>query len=59
MNLFENVCKKNMLILFAISEIINFVNYKVLCVWPNAFLLNAKRKTIYKFGKFLVKVQFC
>ena len=51
--------KRNMLILFAISEIINFVNYKVLCVRPNAIMLNAKRKTIYKFGKFLVKVQFC
>ena len=48
-----------MLILFAISEIINFVNDKVSCIRPNAILLNAKRKTFYKFGKFLVKVQFC
>ena len=32
---------KNILILFAISEIINFVNYKVLCIWPNAILLKA------------------
>ena len=48
-----------MLILFAISEIINFVNDKVSCIQPNAILLNAKRKTINQFGKFLVKVQFC
>ena len=34
---------KNMLILFAISEIINFVNDKVSCFRPNAILLNAKR----------------